>query len=894
MQGEAAEAVLRQPKRLALLAYLAVANPRGFHRRDRLLALFWPELDTAHARAALRRALYFLRQHLGDSIITGRGDEEVGVDLYQLQSDVAAFEEALARDRAEEALSHYRGDLLAGLYVADAPEFERWLEQERAALRSRAALAAWTLAERDQAAGAAASAITWARHAAELTPYDEDGLRRLISLLDQLGERPAALQAYQNFAERLRADFDLEPSAATAAMVAAIRGSSAAAAAQPRPAAGPQLIAVLPFTVRGSPELQYLGDGMVDLLSTHLDGAGDLRTVEPRALLAWLAHEAADRDSDFASVRSRLMERFGADHLVSGTLVEAGGRLQLTATLSDAAGTRVAAGSATGTGESALFDLVDEVTRQLLVGRLRGPTSALARLATRTTDSFAALKSYLRGEAAFRLNQFFDAADAYQRAVAEDPEFALAYYRLAAALAAGALPGPAIEASEAAHQRRHRLPEHARQLLDAQRAWLHGAVRDAESRYTAIVGRWREDTESWFHLGDLLFHANPMRGRSCVESRAPFRRVLELEPNHIGALVHLLRIAALDGQRDEVQILADRMLALSPDADQALPIRALRAHLLGTSADRQAIADVLPGSRVLTAAIAFADIALYARDLPGAEAVARLFVREVRTPELRALCRCMLAHLAVARGRWREAAEELDRARLDDQVLALETRGWLAALPFIPASSAELGSIHDELLGWDGTARPSHNVALAMHNGLHPLLREYLLALLDARLGRIEAADARARALSEMAVPPEGETLRWNLARGAAAAAQRAAGRSAEALEQLVQVRDERWFQLTVGSPFHAQAHERFLRAELLAELGQVEEALGWYASLAERSPYELAFRAPSDLRQAELLLQKGERTAARRHLALAAAAWHEAALPLRGEIERVSVALGE
>jgi len=26
-------AILRQPKRLALLAYLAVATPRGFHRR---------------------------------------------------------------------------------------------------------------------------------------------------------------------------------------------------------------------------------------------------------------------------------------------------------------------------------------------------------------------------------------------------------------------------------------------------------------------------------------------------------------------------------------------------------------------------------------------------------------------------------------------------------------------------------------------------------------------------------------------------------------------------------------------------------------------------------------------------------------------------------------------
>lgn len=50
-------AVLSQPKRVALLVYLTVANARGFLRRDSLLALFWPELDEEHARAALRQAL---------------------------------------------------------------------------------------------------------------------------------------------------------------------------------------------------------------------------------------------------------------------------------------------------------------------------------------------------------------------------------------------------------------------------------------------------------------------------------------------------------------------------------------------------------------------------------------------------------------------------------------------------------------------------------------------------------------------------------------------------------------------------------------------------------------------------------------------------------------------
>src|SRR5687767_3433596 len=57
--GHAVQSVLAQPKRLALLAVLALAHPHGYVRRDALLPLFWPELDEDRARAALRRARVF-------------------------------------------------------------------------------------------------------------------------------------------------------------------------------------------------------------------------------------------------------------------------------------------------------------------------------------------------------------------------------------------------------------------------------------------------------------------------------------------------------------------------------------------------------------------------------------------------------------------------------------------------------------------------------------------------------------------------------------------------------------------------------------------------------------------------------------------------------------------
>src|SRR5947209_4824837 len=111
--GRDVRTLLGQPRRLALLAYLAAASPPGFHRRDSLLALFWPELDQEHARAALRQALHVVRDALGGDAVASRGDEEIGLDFAQVSCDVAVFERALRNGQLEEALDVYRGALQA-------------------------------------------------------------------------------------------------------------------------------------------------------------------------------------------------------------------------------------------------------------------------------------------------------------------------------------------------------------------------------------------------------------------------------------------------------------------------------------------------------------------------------------------------------------------------------------------------------------------------------------------------------------------------------------------------------------------------------------------------------------------------------------------------------------
>lgn len=383
----------------------------------------------------------------------------------------------------------------------------------------------------------------------------------------------------------------------------------------------------------------------------------------------------------------------------------------------------------------------------------------------------------------------------------------------------------------------------ARQVIRAESYAGHRPV--AEESQLGIVRQ---------HLGDLLFHSNPLRGRSATEARGPFERVLRLEPDHVGAMVHLVRTSAMEERRGEMLDLIERILRVSPDGDQALAMRALRAF---ASHDQPAIDQVtlhLQQARAITIAIAFSDVALYSGDLAGAESLARSFIQVARSPELRSLCHTLIAHLILAGGRPDLARQELREAELLDSTWGLEMRGLFATLPFVAVTDSDLREVREALTRWNPVETPaSMFLIFAMHNDLHPAIRAYLLGLVNLRLGDMDAASDQAVILSELEdssgglVPSLGVELR--------AAIAQTEGRAGEGLMMLERFRPQLWFQLTVASPFFSLASQRYLRAELLRETGRQEEAAGWYSAIAQRSPYELIYAEPARRRLAEMAL---------------------------------------
>ncbi len=461
--GHEVKALLTRSHRLALLAYLAASTPRRFHRRDSLLALFWPELDQEHARAALRQALHVLRGALGADVVVTRGDEEIGLDFTRLWCDVVAFEEAVAAGRLGAALECYQGDLLDGFFIPGAGEFERWLDRERARLRAVVSGAARRLVEQCEAAGDIAAAAQWARRATRFAPHDEDLVRRFVTLLDRLGDRAGAVAAYAEFAQCLRVDLETEPSAETNALISAVRerqtaapvtlssrrfgtvtrggrrwGSVVAAVAVagllvssaanrsgallPGHESGRvQSLAVLPFTNLSADTLHaWYADGLTEALTTDLGRIRSLRVIAHGSVMPFRGTSESPQDIGRA---------LHVDGVVEGDVQQSGDRVRVDVRLINAA-----------TGYQQWADRFEETVGQRFVLEDRVAHGILAglnlplNLAGSPTTNRAAYDAYLH--AALRLwreNREDDsvAIDWLEQAVALDPDFAAAQADLA-------------------------------------------------------------------------------------------------------------------------------------------------------------------------------------------------------------------------------------------------------------------------------------------------------------------------------------------------------------------------------------------------------------------------------------------------------------------------------
>lgn len=204
----------------SLLAYLLL-HREAPQQRQHLAFTLWPDSTEAQARTNLRHVLHNLRRAFPDA------DRFIDVGPRTLRwrpkaplwLDVAAFEQAVAEGRLEDAVKTYAGDLLEGNY-------DEWLLEERERLAQVHLVTLQSLVTELEERGRFAEAIGYAERLLGADPLREETYRLLIRLHDAVGDRARALRTYHACATTLVRELGVAGATSLARARACGRGAS--------------------------------------------------------------------------------------------------------------------------------------------------------------------------------------------------------------------------------------------------------------------------------------------------------------------------------------------------------------------------------------------------------------------------------------------------------------------------------------------------------------------------------------------------------------------------------------------------------------------------------------------------------------------------------------------
>jgi len=334
-------------------------------------------------------------------------------------------------------------------------------------------------------------------------------------------------------------------------------GPSAAGASE-----APEGIAILPFNVSGVDDAAFWGEGMVDLLSTNLDGMGGYRTIDSRTVLARWEERVGGQASPDLRTALEAASRTGARYAVVGSAVGIGTDMRLVAEIYDLFdGREIGSGQVEGS-QSDPMTLIDDLSLESMRQLRSGSDENLAtsrNLADVTTPSVPALRAYLEGERYYREALFPQAVEAYERALEEDSTFALALFRISDAYGwlESVQSDVAIDWAERSVRHMAELSPRNAVIVGASNALYLNDLTAVEGLEEA-VRRYPDDPEAWFMLAESYIHLGEATGAGQQEALDAVAKALALDPGFAPYYVHAIDLNMTLGRVDSAQALMAR------------------------------------------------------------------------------------------------------------------------------------------------------------------------------------------------------------------------------------------------------------------------------------------------------------------------------------------------
>lgn len=511
-----------QRHRIALLALLATTR-RLYRSRDQLITLLWPENDAERGRKLLSDSVYRINHALGGDAIASVGDD-LRLNRNQLTCDVAELEAAAEAGEWKRVVELYRGSFLDGFYVPGSPEFDQWIDSERAHYQRTAYKALEMLATAATDDGRATEAVDWWQRLAVIVPDDSRVTMELMRALEAAGNRAGALRQARVHANVLRETIGVEPDNEVLELTTRITRNCTLTV---NTAA---TIAVLPFNCIGDHDNNtYFADGVSEELIYLLSRTPGLQVASRTSSFAY-----RDLRMDVREIARRL----NVSWILEGSVRRAGNSLRISTQLIDPSnGFQIWSESFDRTANDILS--IQEEIATAIATRLTATVNHAANqqsIKARGASDPQTYDYYLQARFHWhrRTEQSIGTSIALlEKVVERDPSYARAWVGLAEAYAVMAfydyIP-PHIAFPRADSAARHAIQ------LDATLAAPHATIAYVDTYY-----RW-----NW------------------AAAESGFRRAIELEPTYSTAHQWYANLLTARGRFDEAEVSMRRAAELDP------------------------------------------------------------------------------------------------------------------------------------------------------------------------------------------------------------------------------------------------------------------------------------------------------------------------------------------
>lgn len=302
------------------------------------------------------------------------------------------------------------------------------------------------------------------------------------------------------------------------------------------------MVAVLPFSVKGNEKLNYLGEGMVDLISAKLDGMPGFKALDPNIVIANTRSKTLSNRSPEELLK--LAQHWGAGSIILGNIIQIGKDIRIRISVYQTSSEPDNSSEVVIRNEDQLLSGINQLVRETIAQELVNEGLETEGMAAYSSENIPALKKFLEGESLRREGQYEAANNKYLGGIELDSTMSMAWLRLWQNCQwENICTLPRNEVFSMVQRYDNDLPLKLKDYVKAMVNFYNGNP-EAEEQFLDLIRIYGENVDFLIGLGEVLYHFNERRGRLASEALPYFLKAWKYDPENSEVVHHLVELLA--------------------------------------------------------------------------------------------------------------------------------------------------------------------------------------------------------------------------------------------------------------------------------------------------------------------------------------------------------------